>query len=88
MIASWESACEDCWRAIVEHDLCPMCHGNKTIPTTQQNGDFTYEYKCPNCNGTGWVGNWRECMITLNHVRETLRDCGIDLLELNKVIKW
>jgi len=88
VIASWESACEDCWRAIVEHDLCPMCHGKQVISTTNQNGYFTYTSVCTRCNGTGWVGNWREYVIMLNHVRETLRECGVDLLELNEVIKW
>lgn len=85
VIASWESACEDCWRKVVEHDLCPMCHGKKTVSETNDNGGFTLQRKCLNCDGTGYTGHRRESMIRLNYVREILRECGIDFLELDKV---
>jgi len=50
VVASWESACNNCWQKLKKRE--------------------------------------REYMIMLNHVRETLRGCGVDMLELDEVIKW
>lgn len=63
---------------MVAPKLCMICK-EKIIES--------WESACGNC----WQKlekREREWMIMLNHVRETLRDCGVDLLELDKVIKW
>jgi len=83
VIASWESACSDCWRKLVEHDLCPMCHGSGTYAEHNHNGGFTNIMVCPTCKGEKYTGHWREWVITLNHIREILRSCGVDVLELH-----
>lgn len=47
IIASWESACKDCWEKLTEQE--------------------------------------REWIVMLNHIREILRECGVDLTELHKL---
>lgn len=85
VIASWESVCSNCWAKLEEHDVCPMCLGHGSIPETNTNGGFTLIRECPECDGSGYTGKWRQQMILLNHCREFLRDCGVDLTELHKL---
>jgi len=82
IIQSWESVCAVCWRKVEKHDLCPMCLGGKSIGQENVNGGFTTIISCPECNGTGYTGKWHQWLIVLNHCREFLRSCGVDITEL------
>jgi len=77
----WESVCNYCWKKLEEHDKCWMCKGVGTIAEKRFNGEVSEVLPCPKCSGTGFVGKWREQMITLNAFREELRACGIDLFD-------
>jgi len=79
-LQSWESACSHCWQKATEHDLCWACNGSGLVPQRIDNhvSEIT---KCPNCNGTGYKGKWRQQLMTLNTIREELRACGIDLFD-------
>lgn len=79
IIAGWESACQSCWNKVIEHDLCPICRGACTIPEEEINGNhYTKAVKCPECNGTGYTGEWHKNLIIFNHGREVCRKAGFD----------
>lgn len=85
IIQSWESVCSSCWKKVIEHDLCPVCHGEKNIPFTNYDVGITVMLNCPKCNGTGYTGDWRINLILLNYAREFLRECGVDITEMDRL---
>lgn len=80
-LKTWESACHYCWNQLKEHDVCWLCKGTGTTIDRRINGHVTEIIKCQKCNGTGYVGKWREQAMTVNTFREILRSCGIDLFD-------
>lgn len=79
-LAPWESACNYCWDKAREHDKCWECKGFGHI-LNKIDGKAAGYTPCTVCDGYGFKGKWRSQLILLNHIREFLRSCGMDLFD-------